>query len=71
VGDALAVVLGEVADRAWWPQVMVPASGVSSPTSMRHSVVLPTPFLPTMAIFSPLVTRASKRSQMVTPGHAW
>ena len=48
----------------------MPASGSSSPTSIRHSVVLPTPLRPMMATFSPLVTSAVKSSQTSTPGPA-
>src|SRR5207245_8269081 len=50
---------------ASWPQVILPASGSSSPISVRSSVVLPTPLRPTTATFSPLVTRAEKPSNSV------
>ncbi len=55
---------------AWWPHLTSPASGGSSPTSICTSVVLPTPFLPMMATFSPRVTMAREGRDDLAPAVA-
>ena len=46
-------VLAKVADRQLFGTETVPSSGLSSPTTMRNSVVLPAPLGPTSPTFSP------------------
>ena len=57
-------------DASTLPTVMVPACGVSKPTTDRRSVLLPHPLRPTIATNSPAEISISKFSSTVRPPKA-
>jgi hypothetical protein len=61
---------GLLFDAATLPKVMVPACGVSKPTTDRRRVLLPHPLRPTIATNSPAVISTSKSSNTVRPPKA-